>query len=157
MLHCQTSSQGLSSSHPLEREWRDPCAGWARSSLTTENIREGFAFSFVEFKASHQDCHYPRCLKTFRIVSIPTFQYLKIKRVFLEAIYRPWSWCCFRLTNRSFRESVVIDLVPSFFGNKINCGCRSAQKSHPIVIVCFSFDCARSRNIRTSLDKCIAF
>ena len=65
----QPRSQGLSSYHPLERTRKDPGTRWSRATLTVENIREGssvignfVALSFLEFKVSRCDFHYPRCL-----------------------------------------------------------------------------------------------
>ena len=76
-----------------EEEGRNPGAGWSRATLTIEGIKESsdatqfVALSFLEFKATHYDCHYPRCLKAISN-SIYSNVYLKIRQVCLEAIYR---------------------------------------------------------------------
>jgi len=63
------------------------------------------------------DCHYPWCLKTV-LKSICSMLYL---------------------TNWSYGKSVIFHFLSSLFCNKIKWQ-HWAVQSHPVVIVCFSFD-----------------
>ena len=130
----------------MGRARRDLCWVWSRATLTIENIRERssvirrfVALSFVAFKASRCDRHYPGCLSSLRTeIRIYSNFYLKVRQVCLEAIYRG--------------RDVVVVLPNGFMESQSYFNCRRRAALFYSVVIVHVLTVVSPLNVRDQID-----